>query len=148
MKHDFGYELVDAETYNNSVGDIFPFGNKEHILLGAVTASTLAPEYGSDVVLTITPSQYFLLKSLTVNDEDVTAQVADAQYTIVSVKADINVVAEFEQDPKVVGINAAKMKWEPGTVYDLRDRKVADGFKLNRLPAGVYIVDGKIVVAN
>jgi hypothetical protein len=34
------------------------------------------------------------------------------------------------------------------TVYDLNGRKVADAFNPKRLPAGVYIVNGKKMVVN
>ena len=113
---------------------------------GTVEASTLAPEYGSDVVLTITPDRYHLLESLTVNGENVTDKVVDGKYTVTAVKADVTVVAVFVQDPTTVGINAANMAWQPGVVYDLRGRKVADEFNPKRLPAGVYIVNGNKVV--
>ena len=113
---------------------------------GTVEASTLAPEYGSDVVLTITPDRYHLLESLTVNGENVTDKVVDGKYTVTAVKADVSVVAVFVQDPTTVGINAANMAWQPGVVYDLRGRKVADEFNPKRLPAGVYIVNGNKVV--
>ena len=64
---------------------------------GTVEASTLTPEYGSDVVLTITPDKMYLLKSLTVNGVDVTGDVIDGQYTITEVTSDLTVNAEFKE---------------------------------------------------
>jgi uncharacterized repeat protein (TIGR02543 family) len=113
---------------------------------GTVEASTLAPKYGSDVVLTITPAETFLLQSLTVNGIDVSADVVDGQYTITAVKEDISVEAVFVYDEST-GIGSASMATLYGKpVFDLRGHKVADAFNPKHLPAGIYIVNGKKVV--
>lgn len=62
---------------------------------GTVGASTLTPKHGDDVVLTITPAEGYALASLTVNGEDVTEHVANGQYTITNVTADVTVEAVF-----------------------------------------------------
>ena len=65
---------------------------------GTVTASTLTPDYGAKLVLTIEPAKGHLLKQLTVNGTDVTDQVAeDGTYTIETVIANVSVVAVFEK---------------------------------------------------
>ncbi len=123
------YKVIIAETEN-----------------GTVEASTLTPWYGEDVVLTITPADNYLLKSLTVNGDDVTADVVEGQYTIQAVKADVTVEAVFIYD-EATGINAARWASHADKpVHDLNGRKVADEFNQNPLPQGVYIVDGKKVM--
>ena len=49
-------------------------------------------------------------------------------------------------DDETTGISKANANVNLNEVYDLRGRKVADEFNPKRLPAGVYIVDGKKVV--
>ena len=49
-------------------------------------------------------------------------------------------------DDETTGISNANANVNLNEVYDLRGRKVADEFNPKRLPAGVYIVDGKKVV--
>ena len=49
-------------------------------------------------------------------------------------------------DDETTGISNANANINLNEVYDLRGRKVADEFNPKRLPAGVYIVDGKKVV--
>ena len=49
--------------------------------------------------------------------------------------------------PIVSGINGI-VTFSNSTVYDLNGRKVADAFNPKRLPAGVYIVNGKKMVVN
>ncbi len=95
---------------------------------GSVEASTLTPLHGEDVVLTITPVQDYLLESLTVNGEDVTEQVVEGKYTIVSVKGDVTVTATFMEDPLVgiAAVQGASPLHKP--VFDLRGNKVADEF--------------------
>ena len=113
---------------------------------GSVEASTLTPLHGEDVVLTITPVQDYLLESLTVNGEDVTEQVVEGKYTIVSVKGDVTVTATFMEDPLVgiAAVQGASPLHKP--VFDLRGNKVADEFNPRRLHRGVYIVEGRKIV--
>ena len=112
---------------------------------GTVETSTEAPEYGSDVVLTITPDENYLLKSLTVNGEDVTDKVVEGKYTINDVNGDISVEAEFIYD-ETTGINAAQWASLIGKpVFDINGRKVADEFNPKHLHRGVYIVEGRKV---
>ena len=113
---------------------------------GTVEASTLAPEYGSEVVLTITPDETYLLQSLTVNGEDVTANVVEGLYTIEAVKTDITVEAIFVYD-ETTGINATRLASLVGkSVYNLNGNKVMEEFNPERLPQGVYIINGKKVL--
>lgn len=113
---------------------------------GTVEASTLTPLHGEDVVLTITPVQDYLLESLTVNGEDVTEQVVEGKYTIVSVKGDVTVTATFMEDPLVgiASVQGTSSMRKP--VFDLNGNKVADEFNPKSLHRGVYIVEGRKVV--
>ena len=58
-------------------------------------ADNMTPEYGDDVVLTITAFEDYRLECLTVNGVDVTNDVVDDKYTIVNVNADVIVTASF-----------------------------------------------------
>ena len=62
---------------------------------GGVTADNYNPQYGDNVVLTITDDPDAVLSSLVVDGIDVTASVAGGSYTIVNVSGNVNVVATF-----------------------------------------------------
>ena len=65
---------------------------------GIVTVSTLQPDYGTTLVLSVEPAKGYQLKQLTVNDTDVTELVSeDGTYTIAKVTANISVTAVFEK---------------------------------------------------
>ena len=62
---------------------------------GGVTADNYSPMYGDNVVITIEEDEDRTLNTLTVNGDDVTAEVADNQYTISNVTGNVTVVATF-----------------------------------------------------
>ena len=56
-------------------------------------------EEGRSAALTFTPNSGFRVASVKVNGQDVTAQVANGQYTISNIKANTTVVVTFEEIP-------------------------------------------------
>ena len=69
-----------------------------------VTADKMNPEYGDDVVITIAADEDRTLNTLTVNDVDVTASVADGQYTIENVTGNVTVVATFNFTKEIIAL--------------------------------------------
>jgi len=62
---------------------------------GTVSLSDDAPAWGSSVIVTVTPDNGYEIVSVTVDGEDVTALLANSQYTIASVEHDMAVEAVF-----------------------------------------------------
>ena len=58
--------------------------------------STFTVNKGTSATISLTPDEGYQVKSLTVNDTDVKASISNNQYTISSINANTNVVAEFE----------------------------------------------------
>ena len=67
-----------------------------------VTASNYSPKYGESVVITIADDPDRTLVKLTVNNQDVTSQVVNGQYTITNVSSDIEVVATFRSTKEFI----------------------------------------------
>jgi uncharacterized repeat protein (TIGR02543 family) len=105
-----------------------------------VTADKMAPEYGDNVVITITEEPNRPLNTLTVNGVDVTADVVDHTYTITNVTGNVTVEATFSDFTRVQGLKANMAA--PGNTYDITGRKVPVGEKLTR---GIYIINGRKV---
>lgn len=58
--------------------------------------STFTVTEGSAVTITLTPDDGYRVKSLVVNNTDVTSSISNNQYTISSINANTSIVAEFE----------------------------------------------------
>lgn len=93
---------------------------------GTVTAESTAAAAGSNVTLTISPATGYKLKSLIVDDNNVTAQVANNLYTFTMPAKNVTVRATFQviqypvkvQDVVVTALNKSDVL-EDGTVsYD------------------------------
>ena len=69
---------------------------------GQVTASTTAPKYQENVVLTIVEDEDSELQKLTVNGTDVTSKVSGGKYTITKVTGDVTVVATFKSNKEYI----------------------------------------------
>ena len=63
---------------------------------GAVGADKETAIIGEEVTLTVTPDKGYVVNSLTVNGEDVTAQVADGAYSFTMPAGDVTVTATFK----------------------------------------------------
>ena len=64
---------------------------------GTVSLSADVAEWGTSVTVTVLPEEEHELVSLTVNGTDVTEEVVNGQYTIVSVEGQTEVVATFRE---------------------------------------------------
>ena len=69
---------------------------------GQVTASTLAPKYQDNVVLTIVEDEDSELQKLMVNGTDVTSRVSGGKYTITKVTGNVTVVATFRSNKEYI----------------------------------------------
>ncbi len=72
-----------------------------------VTASNYQPKYGDNVTISIEPDEDRTLTSLTVNGVDVTAQVANNQYTIENVSGNVTVVATFASTKEFITLRSS-----------------------------------------
>ena len=72
---------------------------------------------------------------------------AGKAYLQLSTSAMSGARVSFTFEDETTGINGI-VTFSNSTVYDLNGRKVADAFNPKRLPAGVYIVNGKKMVVN
>ena len=93
------FEVIPPTTYTLSIkatgnGSV-SYGNTS--VKGKT--STFTVNEGTSVTITLTPDDGYRVKSLTVNNTDVTSSITDNQYTISSISANTNVAAEFEAIP-------------------------------------------------
>lgn len=105
---------------------------------GTATVSNEAPEYGSSVVLTITPDTGYELATVLVNENDVTAQIANGSYTIEAIKADVKISVSFSV---IVGIEQITTDAMPTDLYDLSGRKVQ-----NARQGSFFVQNGKKLI--
>ena len=75
---------------------------------GQVTASTTAPKYQDNVVLTIVEDEDSELQKLMVNGTDVTSRVSGGKYTITKVTGDVTVVATFRSNKEYITLADAR----------------------------------------
>ena len=74
----------------------------EEMTNGTVTTTTTKFNYGSDVVLTITPAEGFALSELTINGVKQDAESSAKSFTVLSAKENLVVSAKFLHEAKVV----------------------------------------------
>jgi len=93
------FEAIPPTTYTLSIkasgNGTVSYGNNS--VKGKT--STFIVNEGTSVTITLTPDDGYRVKSLTVNNTDVTASIYDNQYTISSISANTTVEAEFEAIP-------------------------------------------------
>lgn len=99
---------------------------------------------GRDVTVALNPAADWKLSTLTLNDKDVTADVAENAYTLTKVAAESNLVATFEYAQEIDMI-------ETTGIVNVADREctitnTAEGIKIENLQAGdnvkVYTANG------
>ena len=91
-----------------------------------VTASNMSPKYQESVTIAIATDPDRTLLKLTVNGTDVTEDIVDNTYTIVSVSSNINVVATFQSTKEFITMAHSQVTFSCSQALDFSS---VDGLK-------------------
>ena len=99
------FEAIPATTYTLSVKAVGSGSASYNGTIVRDKTSTFSVSEGTNATITFTPDNGYRIKSLVVNNADVTSYISNNSYTINSIAKNTTLVVEFEAEPTAFAVN-------------------------------------------
>ena len=99
------FEAIPATTYTLSVKAVGSGSASYNGTIVRDKTSTFSVNEGTNATITFTPDNGYRIKSLVVNNADVTSYISNNTYSINSIAKNTTLVVEFEAEPSAFAVN-------------------------------------------